>query len=129
MQPLDAGRQLGREHERLAEAADAIRRGIAAQVAQPDGPCFAVMIGPSYGQPGPQNPQRLAQQVFGQVAHRRADFFVHRMAPVVGRPPQGVDGDVEAAALEGRDLLGDEGLGEPRIPLQYKRDPQISGCA
>src|SRR5258708_25680372 len=56
--------------------------------------------------------------------HRSPDLAMHRVQPVVGRPAQRHDQDLEAAALERRDLLGDERLGESRIALQNESDAQ-----
>src|SRR5258708_32895510 len=56
--------------------------------------------------------------------HRCPDLAMHRVQPLVGRPAQRHDQDLEAAALERRDLLGDERLGESRIALQNESDAQ-----
>src|SRR4051812_3038344 len=49
---------------------------------------------------------------------------MHWMHAVVGRTAQRNDDEVEAAALELGDFLGDEGLREPRIALQDEGDAQ-----
>jgi hypothetical protein len=48
------------------------------------------------------------------------------VAPRVGGPAQRDDQDVEAASLEGRDLLRDEGFRKARITFQDERNFQIN---
>ena len=128
VQPVDVLRQLGGEHQRLSEAAHAARRRIAAQVAQPQLANGRIGRAAPAFQPGANDAQRLAMQILGQVTHARANLVVHRMAPPIGRPAQRHDEDVEAAALERGDLLGDEGFRQPRIALQDDCNAQANGC-
>jgi hypothetical protein len=114
VQAIDAGRQLGGKHQRLAEAADAIGRGVAAQVAEPE---RTQRLARADFPPGAQHPQWLEQEIFGQVKHRRTDLIVHCVPARVGRTAQRDDQDLQAAALERRDFLCDERLGEPRVPF------------
>src|SRR5688572_2842249 len=125
VQALDARQQFGGEHQRLAEAAHPVGRGIAPQVSQPELASFLVLFGFANLHPTTENPQRLQQQVFRQVEQRRLYFGVHRVAARVGGLAQRNDGDVQAAALERGDLLGDEALRQPRIALQDESDPQL----
>jgi hypothetical protein len=125
VQAPDVVRQPCREHQRLAEAADAVRRRIAPQIPQPDCAGLPVARFPSDRQPGAQYAQRLAQQVLRQVTHRGADLVVDRMPARVGRLAQRDDDDVQAAALERGDLLGDERLREAWIPLENESNAQV----
>src|SRR5436190_22232122 len=49
---------------------------------------------------------------------------MHRMHAIIGGTAQRNDEEIEAAALERGDFLGDEGLREPRIALQDESDAQ-----
>src|SRR3546814_6550691 len=60
--------------------------------------------------PAAQHPQRLLVEVLRQIADRRPDFVVHRMALAVGGVAQGNQLESEAALLQSEDLLRDEGL-------------------
>ena len=122
MQPVDIRRQLGRQNQRLAEAADAVWRRVAAEIGEPGAP-----RGPVAGQaprlaPAAPNPQRLLVEVFRQVQKLGPNLAVYRMRGLVGRMAQRNDQDVEPALFEREDLLCDEGLGQARVALQDKGD-------
>ena len=64
-----------------------------------------------------QTRRRFLVEVFGKVEQRSSDQAVNRMDGAVRRMPQGDDQDLEPASLQGQNLLGDKGFGEPRIAL------------
>ena len=115
-----AVRQLVRQHQRLAEAAQAVAGRVARQVPQQLRPRGAVAGAAAHPPPRGEHAERRVVQVFRQVAHGRPHFRVHRMGAVVGGAAQRHDADVEAAALQAEDLLGDEGFGQPGIALQHE---------
>ena len=125
MQALDVLRQLVGKDQRLAESAHAAWRRIAPQIAQPEIPRFPVARISPFAQPGAQDAQRLEQEVFGQVQDGRTDFVVYRVAARIRRTAQRNDQDIQAAMLERRDFLRNEGLREPWIPLQDEGDTAL----
>jgi len=121
VQPVNVVTQLRREDQRLTEPPDAVRRGIASQVAQPLLPRRSIRRPASHLPPCLQDPKRRPIQVLRKVEHASTDLAMHGVSLAVGRAAQRYDQDVEAAALQGRDFLRDEGLGEPRVALEYER--------
>ena len=91
----------GCEHQRLAEAAEAVARKVAPKVGRP-APAAARQkpdLRQAFEQ-RPRDPPRLLVQIFGQVADRRLDLVMHRMTLAVGRPPERDDDQFEAGAFE-----------------------------
>ena len=119
-------RQLRGQHQRLAEAADAVRRRVAHQIGEPGAPRRGIAGQAPRDAPAAQYPQRLLVEIFGQVQTLRPDLAVHRVDRLVGRVAQRDDLDVEPALFERRDLLGDKGLRETRIAFEDKGDPAPS---
>jgi hypothetical protein len=125
VQPLDAGRQLGRQHQRLAPAAQPVGRRIAPQVGEePRTRCRIARQAPRLQPAGP-DAARIVLEVFRQIDDAALHAVVHRMAMLVGRPAQRPDFQGNAARLEAGDLLGDEGLGQARPALEHDRDTRV----
>ncbi len=120
MQLPDPTGQLVGEHERLAEPADAVARAIAAQVAPPGGPRRAITRPAAQRAPGGEQLARRLVEIFRQINHRRRDLVMDRMGRAVGRTPQRDDEERQAALLERANLLGNEGLGQPRIAFEHE---------
>ena len=115
VQMIDPVRHLGGQHQRLAEAADAVGRPVAPKVAQPCGPDPAIGRPSPHGPPGPQHPKRFLMQIFRQVQHGRGNRRVHRVAFAIGRVPQRYDVLAQATRLQCQNLLRDKRLGQARI--------------
>src|SRR3546814_7289382 len=77
---LDSAGQLGRQHAGLSEAAQTVGRQVAPEVAQEGTPGSRVAGAAPRPPPAAQHPQRLLVEVLRQIADRRPDFVVHRMA-------------------------------------------------
>jgi len=120
VQVLDAGIKFGNQNQRLAETPRAVAGEVAAQVADKGAPCMAVAGPARHLAPGAQHPQRLAVQIFRQVARHRADFFVQRMARAVGGAAQGVNAHIQPALLQRVNLARDKRLRQARVALQDK---------
>ena len=118
----DVVRQLGCQHQCLAEAADAIRSRFAFQVGKPGAQRRGVSGQSARLQPAAPNPGQFPMQVFGEIEQRRADLAMDRMDRSVRGMTQRNDQDLEPAALEGQNLLSDEGFRKPRIPFEDKGD-------
>src|SRR5947209_4823060 len=116
----DVVRQLGRQHQCLAEAADAVRGGIAPQVREPGSQRRAVSGQLARLQPAAPNSNQFVMQVFGKIEQRRSDLPMDRMDCSVRRMTQRNDQDLEPEALQSQNLLSDKGLGKPRIPFEDK---------
>jgi hypothetical protein len=64
-----------------------------------------------------QDPARRPIEILGEIEDGRADGLVDGVAqPIVGLA-QGDDGEAEPPALESRQLVGDERLGNARVAL------------
>ena len=114
--------QLVRHDERLAEAAHAVARRVAREVAKPQ-PKHRAVAGPApHRAPGPKDPRRFVMQVLRKVRHRRPDPRVDRVHARLRRMAERDDGEPQPPFLEGHDLLGDEGLREARIALENEHD-------
>ncbi len=122
VEQADIGRQLGRQNQRLAEAADPVGARIAAQIAQPQSARGGIARPVADRLPGPAHPRRRVLQIFRQIAHRRPDRAVQPMHLMVGRLPQRHDLERQPMPLQAEDLLGDEGLGQARIALDQDGD-------
>jgi hypothetical protein len=122
VQPADFRRQLGRQDQRLAEPPGPVDRRIAAEIGPPAAAGGAIAREPPGAPPAAQAAERLVQDVFGQIENRRLDLPMDGMDGAVGRMAQRDDADVEAARLQPEDLLGDEGLAQPRIALEDEGD-------
>ena len=118
----DVRRQLGRQHQRLAEAPHPVGGRVAPQIAQPQPARRGIGRPAPHPAPGGGDPRRLLVEILRQIDHRRGDRPVQVVHRRVGRVAQRDDGQREAAALERQDLLRDEGLGQPRIALDHDRD-------
>ena len=118
------GRQLCRQNAGLAEAADAVRRAIAHEIAPPRAPGGGVARQPPRRTPTPEHAAGLLVEIFGQVDDRRADLVMHRMALGIGGAAHRIEADIQPPPLQGADFLGDEGFGEARIALEDESD----GC-
>ncbi len=88
MQPRHLRRQLAREHERLAEAADAVGRRVAPEVPEERHACAAIPRQRPARAPAREHAQRLSPEIFRQVEHAGGDLRVDRMALGVGRMAQ-----------------------------------------
>ena len=95
----DVVRQLGRQHQCLAEAANAVRGRIAFQVGKPGSQRRGVSGQPARLQPAAPNPSQFPMQVFGEIEQRRADLAMDRMDRSVRRMTQRNDQDLEPEAL------------------------------
>jgi hypothetical protein len=124
----DLPAELVRQDQRLAEAADAVRRRVADEVAQELSPRRAVAGEAPRRAPGGKASPGLAQQVFGEVEDRGADLAVDRVDGAVGRMAQRDEAQVEPELLEAADLLGDEGFRQPRIALEDDGDRSRQPC-
>ena len=118
----DVVRQLGRQHQCLAEAADAVRGRIAFQVGEPGSQRRGVSGQSARLQPAAPNPGQFPMQVFGKIEQRRTDLAMDRMDRAVRGMTQRNDQDVEPEALQSQNLLSDEGFRKPRIPFEDKGD-------
>ena len=118
----DVVRQLCRQHQGLAEAADAVRRRIASQVGKPGGPRRGVSGQSARMQPAAPNPGQFPMQVFWEIEQRRTDLAMDRMGRAVSGMTQRNDQDLEPEALQSQNLLSDEGFRKPRIPFEDKGD-------
>ena len=118
---LDRLRQLGRQHERLAPAAQAIGRGIAPEVGAELGERCRIARQAARLKPARQHAARVVLEIFGQIGDAGLDAVVDRMARLVGGFAQRPDLEVNAARLEAGDFLRDEGLGKTRPTLQHDR--------
>ena len=125
VEPLDAGRQLGRQHQRLAQAAQPVGRGIAPQVGEEAGARRRIARQAPRLQPAGPHAARIVLQVFRQIDDAALHAIVHGMTMLVGRPAQRPDFERNAARLEAGDLLGDEGLGQARPALEHDRDTRV----
>ncbi len=94
VQMADAVRQLARQDERLAEAADSIRRRVALEIAQPGRAGRCIAFQPARVPPAAQHPERRAVEIFRQIEHRRADLAVDGVQRAVRRPSQRDDAQV-----------------------------------
>ncbi len=81
-------RQLARENECLAEAADAIGRWIAPEIPQERRARAAIAGKPAARAPAREHAQRLPPEIFRQVERAGGDLRVDRMALGVGRMAQ-----------------------------------------
>ena len=107
--PYAAG-QFARKYERLPKSPDSAGREIATEIVQPDSTDIAIGRPAPHFQPGTQHAKRPAMKILGKVKYRRPDFSMHRMGPCIGRQPKGNNQDIQPAALQGQNLLGDECL-------------------
>ncbi len=126
VQPIDIGRQLGGQHQRLAEAPNPVRGRIAAQIGEPSAARAAIARPAPQPEPSAPDPARLAVEIFRQIEHSGADPAMDRMNCMVGRPAQRDDQDLEPALLQAENFLRDEGFRKARVALQNKGDPP--GC-
>ncbi len=129
MQAPDIRRQFRRQHAGLAEAAAAARRRVAPQVREPLPPGRGVARQAPGAPPAAPDALGLLIQVFRQIANRRADLVVDRVTVRVRRVAQADEPDIEAAALQAPDLLGDESLGQTRIAFQHEGDRRTGATA
>jgi hypothetical protein len=118
------GRQLRREDARLAEAAPAVRRRIAADVAEPQPERAPVTRGraPEGPDVAGQHAARRVVEILGEIGHPRADGRVDRVREGVVGAPERRDVEREPALLEGGELVSDEGLRDARVALEHDDD-------
>ena len=120
----DVGRQLGRQDQRLAEAADAVGRRIARADRAATGARAAVAGQRRALRQAAQTRARLVLQIFGQIEDRRRDLRGAARARPVGRMAQRDDQRASRPRRSSAsDLLRDEGLRQARIALEHDRDP------
>ena len=122
MEVADIRRQLGREHESLAKAADAAQARIAAQVLEPLPPRRAIAGEMLHRAPGAPHAPRLLMEVFRKIVDWGADLAMNGMGVRIARAPQSDETNVEAALLERAHFLGDKGLGKARIAFEDEGD-------
>ena len=122
VQLADLGRQFRGQHQRLAEAADPVRRRVPPEVGEPGLPRRRISREPARPAPAAPAAKRRLVQIFRKVKQRRTDATVDRMDCRIGRPTQRNDQDVEPARLQRLDLLRDKGLRQARIAFNDKGD-------
>ena len=114
--------QLGRQRQRLAEAADAVRGRIASEIGEPGRPCRGVSRLSARAQPAAPNPDEFPMQIFGEVEQRRTDLAVDGMGRAIRGMTKRNDQDLEPEPLQSQNLLSDEGFRKPRIPFEDEGD-------
>ena len=125
VEPLDRGRQLGRQHQRLPPAPQSIGRGIAPEVGEEFAPRRLVARQMPRLPPGREHATGIVLEILRQVDRAGSHAVVHGMMRLVGRPAQRPDFQRHAARLQPGDLLGDEGLGQPRPAFQDEGDARV----
>src|SRR5712671_2370969 len=128
MEMIDVGRQFRRQHQCLAKAADAVWGRVAAKIGEPCSPRPAISGASARTPPAIPNATWLLIEVFRKVEQSGSDQAVDWMGCAIGRVAQRDDQDVEPTSLQGKNLLGDKGFGEPRIALQNKGDTTCWPC-
>lgn len=127
MQVRDIERQLARQDQRLPKAPRSAGSRVSPQITQPlskDAPICAPLPHPP---PCAKHAQGFLVQILGKILHWRADLRMHRMHPRIRWMAEGKYQNIESALLEGGDLLGNEGFGQPRIALEYKGNATSRG--
>ncbi len=124
----DAVRQLGGEHQGLAEAAYAVGGHVPAKILQPERAKGPVTWFPAHPPPGAEHAQRLLIEIFREITDLGADLLVDRVDRWIVGMAERDDLERDPALLKSQNFLGDEGLGKPRIPLQHQSDFGWSGC-
>ena len=127
VQPADVVGQLMGKDAGLTEAPVAVGGRVAPQIGLEHRPRRLIARLPlGKGAAGP-HPRRIVLQIFRQIEDLGIDPPMHRMHPFLGRLAQRHDELRDAAILEPGDLLGDEGLRQPRIPLDDRGDASCHG--
>ena len=125
VEPLDRGRQFGRQHQSLPPAPQSIGRGIAPQVGEEFSPRRLVARQMPRLSPRREHATRVVLQILRQVDRAGSHAVVHGMTRLVGRPAQRPDFQRHATRLQPGDLLGDEGLRQARPALQDEGDAGV----
>ena len=114
--------ELGAEHQRLAEAAHPVRRRVATNIAKPYPKSRLIPSTLARGAPAAPDPKRLAIEVFGQVRDRGGDVGVDGMDVGIRGVAKRIQMQLDPAALEGENFLGDERFGEAGIAFENEGD-------
>ena len=126
VEPVDRGRQLGRQHQRLAPAPHPVGGGVAPEIGQEFPACQRIARQATRLPPALEHAARIVLEILRQIDDTAGDAIVHGMAGLVRGPAQRPDFQRDATGFEAGDFLGNEGLGKARPAFQHDRDTRAN---